>query len=137
MRYLIAIFIVFSFQSSARAEGDLSKGRAIATKHCSRCHVIGDINRFGGIGSTPSFQLIAGVEDGLERFETFYARRPHPNFVRLLSVPRFSKAPPYAIPLTITENSIEDLMAFVNTLAIKDLKTMPIVGRFGNKRRLR
>ena len=100
-----------------------------------RCHVVGDLNKFGGIGSTPSFQLIAGMEDGMERFQTFYARRPHPNFVRVPDLPRFSKAPPYAIPFTVTQSSIEDLMAFVKTLKVRDVNQVPVVGGFGRKRR--
>ena len=36
----------------------------------------------GGIGSTPSFQLLANsFPDYKDRFETFNARRPHPVFV--------------------------------------------------------
>ena len=101
-----------------------------------RCHVVGNLNKFGGIGSTPSFQLIAGMEDGMERFQTFYARHPHPNFVRVPDLPRFSKAPPYAIPFTVTEPGIEDLIAFVKTLKVKDLRKVPVVGGFGRKRRL-
>ena len=53
-----------------------------------RCHMIGDFNPFGGIGSTPSFQLLAMRDDWLERFQTFYERRPHPVFVRVPGVSR-------------------------------------------------
>ena len=122
--------------SPGGAASDAAKGRAIAADHCKRCHVVGDLNKFGGIGSTPSFQLIAGMEDGMERFQTFYARRPHPNFVRLPNLPRFSKAPPYAIPFTVTEASIENLMAFVKTLKVRDVNQVPVVGEFGRKRLL-
>ena len=122
--------------SPGGATSDAVKGRAIAVDHCKRCHVVGDLNKFGGIGSTPSFQLIAGMEDGMERFQTFYARRPHPNFVRLPNLPRFSKAPPYAIPFTVTEASIENLMAFVKTLKARDVNQVPVVGGFGRKRQL-
>ena len=44
---------------SVWAEGDVSEGRKISQQHCSRCHVIGDFNKYGGIGSTPSFQSLA------------------------------------------------------------------------------
>ena len=122
--------------SPVGASGDIGKGRTIAADHCMRCHVVGNLNKFGGIGSTPSFQLIAGMEDGMERFQTFYVRRPHTNFVRLPNLPRFSKAPPYAIPFTVTEASIENLMAFVKTLKVRDVNQLPVVGGFGSKRQL-
>ena len=122
--------------SPAGASGDIGKGRTIAADHCMRCHVVGNLNKFGGIGSTPSFQLIAGMKDGMERFQTFYARRPHPNFVRLPNLPRFSKAPPYAIPFTVTEASIENLIAFVKTLKVRDVNQVPVVGGVGRKRQL-
>ena len=79
--------------SPGGAISDAAKGRAIAVDHCKSYHVVGDLNKFSGIGSTPSFQSIAGMEVGMERFQTFYARRPHPNFVRLPNLLRFSMAP--------------------------------------------
>ena len=102
--------------SPARAEGDPEKGRAIAEKHCSRCHVVGSYNPFGGIGSTPSFQLIAKMPDYLERFQTFYARRPHPVFLNVPGVAKWSKAPAYAAEFTITLEQVEDIVAFAKTL---------------------
>lgn len=73
--------------------GDPNAGRMVARQHCARCHVIGDFNPYGGIGSTPSFQLLARRSDWLERFQTFYERRPHPVFVRVPDVPRWTKLP--------------------------------------------
>lgn len=136
MRCFFPILTVAMFLCGAVFAGDVSKGRAVAIEHCARCHVVGDLNKFGGIGSTPSFQAIAGMEDGEERFRTFYARRPHPNFVRVPDLPRFSKAPPYAIPFTVTEARIDDLMAFVATLEAKDMNRVPVVGGFGRRRQL-
>ena len=51
--------VLFGASSGGRAEGSPEKGRKIATTHCARCHVVGDFNPSGGIGSTPSFQLLA------------------------------------------------------------------------------
>ena len=136
MYWFFVIGFCLLIASPGVASGDIGKGRTIAADHCMRCHVVGNLNKFGGIGSTPSFQLIAGMEDGMERFRTFYARHPHPNFVRVPDLPRFSKAPPYAIPFTVTESGIEHLMAFVKTLKVKDLSKVPVVGGFGRKRRL-
>ena len=102
--------------SPADAGGDPKKGGAIAEKYCSRCHVVGYHNPMGGIGSTASFQMIAKMSDSLERFKTFYARRPHPAFVRIPGMPRWSKLPGYATEFTITLEQVDDIVAFVKTL---------------------
>ncbi len=102
--------------SPADAGGDPKKGGAIAEKYCSRCHVVGTHNPMGGIGSTASFQMIAKMSDYLERFKTFYARRPHPAFVHVPGVPRWSKLPGYATEFTITLKQVDDIVAFVKTL---------------------
>jgi len=102
--------------TGARAGSDPKKGREIAIKHCSRCHVIGNYNRFGGTGNTPSFQWLTKVRDYEERMRTFYARPPHPEYVRVPGVPPLTKLPPTVTPFTITEKEIEDLLAFVKTL---------------------
>ena len=119
-RILFTVFAGLTFAASstgqAKAEGAAEKGRAIAEKHCSRCHVIGRHNPMGGIGSTASFQMIAKMPDYLERFQTFYARRPHPAFLRIPGVPRWSNQPGYAREFTITLEQVEDIVAFVKTL---------------------
>ena len=102
--------------SPADAGGDPKKGGAIAEKYCSRCHVVGHLNPMGGIGSTASFQMIAKMPDYLERFKTFYARRPHPAFVRIPGIPRWSKLPGYATEFSITLDQVDDIVAFVKTL---------------------
>jgi mono/diheme cytochrome c family protein len=116
---------------AALAGGDPGRGRDIAITHCARCHVVGDYNKFGGLGSTPSFQLIAGLDDGMERFQSFYERRPHPVFVRVPDVPKWSAAPAYATEFTVTTDSIDDILAFVRTLEKRILKDVPIVGATG------
>ncbi len=116
-------------------EGDIKKGEGLATTHCARCHVIGPFNKFGGLGSTPSFPLIAGMEDGYERFETFFERRPHPVFVRVPNVARWSKDKTHITEFTVTTKTIEDLMAYVRTIKKLDLSNVPIVGGFGQRKR--
>ncbi len=104
----------------AGAEPDARKGREIAIKHCSRCHVIGDYNRYGGIDSTPSFPWLANRrQDYEERLQTFYERRPHPVFVRVPGVPRWTDLPSPVAEFTMTLDDIEDLIAFVKTLKKK------------------
>jgi hypothetical protein len=98
---------------------EVATGRALAERHCSRCHVIGDFNRFGGIGSTPSFQLLVDAfDDWQERFETFQARRPHPSFVRVtgFDYPDPTVFPPNASPVEIELGDIAAIRAFAETL---------------------
>ncbi len=101
---------------TARAQDDIDNGRALAIRHCANCHVIGDHNRFGGIGSTPSFQLLASMRDGDARFSTFFARRPHISFMFLPD-----REPPTDLPLNapkvrLTYQDVSDIVAFGLTL---------------------
>ncbi len=70
----------------------------------------------GGIGSTPSFQLLAKRHDWLERFETFFERRPHPVFVRMPDVARWPTLPSHVKEFEVTPANIDDIIAFVETL---------------------
>ncbi len=103
----------------ARADGDWVAGRKMSREHCARCHVIGDFNPFGGIGSTPSFQLLARRDDWLERFQTFYERRPHPVFVRVPDVARWTELPSHVKEFRVTPENIQDIIAFAETLRRK------------------
>ncbi len=90
-------------------------GRDLAFRHCAVCHVIGDYNRFGGIDSTPSFQLLANMDDGPERFRSFFARRPHQSFVHLPD-----RSPPTDLPLNaprvdLTYDQLDALVDFALT----------------------
>lgn len=98
------------------AAGDADRGREIARQHCARCHVVGDLNRYGGIGSTPSFQLLAARDDRRDRFSTFYALRPHPVFVRVPGVAPPTDLPSHVATFEITLEQIDDLLAFVEAL---------------------
>lgn len=100
----------------AWAEGDAAEGRQIAVDHCSRCHVIPDHNPYGGIDSTPSFRLLARRDDYLERFQSFYARRPHPVFVRVPDVPPPTDDPAFIATFEITPQQIDDLIAYVEQI---------------------
>jgi len=104
-----------------QAEGDIEAGRRVAEQHCSRCHVVGDFNPMGGISSTPSFQLLVKRRpDYRDRFETFYARRPHPAFVSIKGIGRpHANLPPNAAPVELLPAAVEDIIAFVETLKPK------------------
>lgn len=101
----------------AQAAGDPEKGRAIAIEHCARCHVVGDHNPMGGIGSTPSFQVLRTMKDWRDRFESFYARRPHPVHVRIAGLPSFTQLPPNAAPFTLTLGDLDHILALVEGMA--------------------
>lgn len=129
----LAGVVALLLAATADAAGDVAKGKLLAETHCSRCHVVGDFNKFGGIGSTPSFNLIVGMEDGMERFRTFFARRPHPAFVTVPGVEKPTDLEPYATPFEVTPENIEDVAAFAATLKPKDVRGIP-VGRARGKR---
>jgi mono/diheme cytochrome c family protein len=78
------------FPVPGHAAGDPEKGRAIAVEHCSRCHVVGEHNPMGGIGSTPSFQLLRSMTDWRDR--------------------------PNAAPFTITIADVDHIVAFAEAL---------------------
>lgn len=113
---ILALFTVMA-AGSATAAGSLEEGRRLAKEHCSRCHVVED-NKFGGIGSTPSFRLlVTAFKDWRTRFETFYARRPHPAFVSIEGKGRLREdLPPNAHPVTLPARAIDDLVALAEHL---------------------
>ncbi len=111
--------------SAAAQDGDPAKGRTLAQKHCSRCHVVGDFNPTGGISSTPSFQmLVKHLPDYQDRFRTFFARRPHPAFLTVEGVGRpMEHLPANAQPVEIKQKDVLDVAAFVETLKPKKADT--------------
>ena len=81
MRRLKLSLLALALGTSAAQAGELEKGHALAIKFCARCHVIDNKNPFGGIGSTPSFPLMAKYADLYRpRIRTFEGRRPHAQF---------------------------------------------------------
>lgn len=115
-RSLILLLVFFASLKPAAASGDAESGRKLAVQHCGRCHVIPDYNPMGGIGSTPSFRLLLGMDDGMIRFETFYARRPHPSFIRLAGVKPPTKLPTAAEAVELSRDDFDDLMAYLEDL---------------------
>jgi len=106
----------------AWATGDAERGRALSQQHCTRCHVVGDFNPHGGIGSTPSFQMmVKNLADYRERFETFFARRPHPAFIVIEGSERLTPdIPSNIVPIALPQAAIADIQAFAETLRKKD-----------------
>lgn len=112
----LALAVTVVLPVAAWAEGDAATGRQIAIDHCSRCHVVPDHDPYGGIDSTPSFRLLARRDDYLERFQSFYARRPHPVFVRVPDVPPPTDDPAFIATFEITPQQIDDLVAYVEQI---------------------
>lgn len=93
-------------------------GFELSVRHCSRCHVIGDYNRLGGIGNSPSFTWMVKSDDWRERFMTFYMRRPHPVFARVPGYPLWSDSDPYYPPFEVTLEEIEAITEYAGTLQV-------------------
>ena len=125
MRVTVAVTTVLlaagASQLMAQEKGNIGKGRKIAQQHCTRCHVVGDFNPGGGISSTPSFQLLVKRRpDYKERFQTFFARRPHPAFLSIKGIGRIRPdLPPNAEPIELTEQDVRNISAFIETLKPK------------------
>lgn len=114
---ILAVTFLLAQQGPA-AGADAAHGKALAEKHCSRCHVVGDFNPHGGIGSTPSLQWIKKLPDWRDRFQTFYVRRPHLAFVKVRGLTPATKLPPYAAPIEIEPGDAEAIFAFIETLPV-------------------
>ena len=108
--------------------GDIIVGETLSYTNCGRCHVIGPKNRMGGVGSTPSFALMRTFPDWQRRFETFFTLRPHPSFTQITGVtePFAANLPPAIVPLEITVDQLDSIVAFVATIKPADLGA-PIV----------
>ena len=95
-----------------------SRGKALSQLHCARCHVVSPDDRMSGISSTPSFMImVKALSDWRDRFETFYARRPHPAHIRLDT----DDARPPDQPATIEEvvlqaDDIDAIVAYAQSL---------------------
>ncbi len=108
--------------------GDIAVGETLSFANCGRCHVVGPKNRMGGVGSTPSFALMRTFPDWQRRFETFFSLRPHPSFTQITDVtePFAANLPPTIVPLEITVDQLDSIVAFVATIEPADLGA-PIV----------
>jgi hypothetical protein len=110
------LLLALAAQPAGAYDGDAGAGEKLAQEHCSRCHVIGDYNKYGGLSSTPSFQGLLRMNDWRERFETFFARRPHQVFVRMPGLESPSLAPSHVTPFDFDENKLQDLLTYVEGL---------------------
>ena len=102
----------------ARPTGDLARGEKLSFLHCGRCHVIGPRNRMGGLGSTPSFGVLKTLNDWELRFRGFYLLNPHPSFTQIPGTtdPFDESRPPPIVPLRLTLEDLDAIMAYVATI---------------------
>ena len=103
--------------TTARA-GDAKRGRQLAAEHCTRCHVVGDINPRGGIESTPSFIGMKRLADWQRRYAEFYILPPHPALVRIkdVSAERDDSRPAFVQEIVLSLEDVESILAFARTL---------------------
>ncbi|SFL01728.1 cytochrome c [Shimia haliotis] len=108
---------------AAALSGDALRGQDASLRACGRCHVVGDINRMAGIGSTPSFAVLRTMENWQEKFEIFYVLKPHGAFTIIPEViEEFDETLPSPIaPVTVTLDEIEDIVAYVAGIDPADL----------------
>jgi len=104
-------------------EGDVALGREVAETHCARCHRTHDRDRSSGIGSTPSFPALRALPDWQHRFTAFYVLNPHPAFLQVEGIsPPFDPArPPAIVPVELTPEETEALLAYAASLTPADL----------------
>ncbi|SLN30527.1 hypothetical protein PSA7680_01462 [Pseudoruegeria aquimaris] len=104
-------------------DGDAREGERLSLLHCGRCHVVGDANRMAGLGSTPSFPVLRTFADWEERFTAFYVLKPHPAFTQIPDVtePFDETRPPPIIPVTMSLDDLDAILAFVAAIAPADL----------------
>ena len=97
---------------------DFERGREMAATHCTRCHVVGDINPYGGIESTPSFIGMKRLADWERRYTEFYILPPHPALVRIqeVSAERDEERPAFVTEIVLTLDDVDAILAFVKTL---------------------
>ncbi len=103
--------------------GDAAMGERLALTHCGRCHVINESNRMAGLGSTPSFGALRANRNWQERFESFFARNPHPSFTQIdgITEPFDISRPPPIVPLELTLEDLEAILAYVSRIEPADL----------------
>ncbi|MEY8881167.1 c-type cytochrome [Donghicola sp. XS_ASV15] len=103
-------------------EGDADAGHVVAAAHCTRCHKVSPEDR-STIGSTPSFMALKAIPDWADRFAQFYLLNPHPSFIQIedMTAPFDPRRPPSLVPVEMTVDELNDLLAYVQSVAPADL----------------
>ena len=117
--FLGMMIVPFQYGS---ANDIIEKGREIVRQHCTRCHVVPNMNPYGGIGSTPSFAALKWLSDWEHRFEVFYTLLPHPALVSIqgVSEERSASLPVFVAEIELQIDDVEAILSFVRTLETPD-----------------
>lgn len=102
---------------------DYAPGEKLTLFNCGRCHVVNEKNRYGGIGSTPSFAAMRSMEDWEDRFKAFWTLAPHPAFTQIedMTEPFPPHRPSPIHPLLLTLDEVDVIIEYSRTIAPKDL----------------
>lgn len=112
----IALLLFYSPQT---AGADLiTEGRALVAQHCTRCHVVPEINPKGGIESTPSFKGMKHLADWRRRFEVFFTLPPHPALVTVVGISeeRDKSRPAFVQEIKLSVDDLDRILAYVDTV---------------------
>ncbi|MEO9776676.1 hypothetical protein [Roseibium sp.] len=103
--------------------GDAIEGEKLSVLHCGRCHMVNEATRMSTIGSSPSFAVMRAFSDWQYRFEAFFALNPHPSFTMIDGVtePFDITRPPPMVPLELTLEELEAILAYVSRIPPADL----------------
>ena len=117
--YLAMFVVPFEYAS---ANEFIEKGREVVRQHCTRCHVVPNMNPYGGIGSTPSFAALKWLSDWEHRFEVFYTLPPHPALVSIqgVSEERSASLPVFVAEIELQIDDVDAILSFVRTLETPD-----------------
>lgn len=115
------------FASPVAQAQEYAPGEKLTIIHCGRCHVVGEKNRMGGIGSTPSFAGMLNWDNWEEKMKAFWTYRPHPAFSQVAGVtPPFPPNRPSPIhPISLTLEELAKIIEYTRTLKPKDLGPDP------------
>ncbi|MEM1428951.1 MAG: hypothetical protein AAGG09_05805 [Pseudomonadota bacterium] len=104
-------------------DGDAANGAKLSLGLCGRCHVVGDVNRMSGIGSTPSFGVLRTLQDWEDRFVAFYVLKPHAAFTQVADVtaPFAPETPSPIAPIEMTLDELDHIVAYVAQIPPADL----------------
>jgi len=107
----------------AALTGDAKHGHQLASQHCSRCHVVDKKRPFSGIGSSPSFSGLRTRPDWRGVFRTFWSVSPHASVISVkgMSERKSPAAASNIVPIQLTPEDVNDILAYVATIKPKDL----------------
>ena len=120
--WTVFLFLIALLTQKGIADDIVLKGREIVRQHCTRCHVVPDMNPYGGIGSTPSFAAMRWLADWEQRFEVFHTLPPHPALENIVGVSkeRSDSLPVFISEIKIQLEEIDAILAFAPTLETPD-----------------